>query len=235
MSRPSTTMPPSPIAGRCSSSRRARTSGTALTGLTAAFTSSAADRRGDVVAVDGDRRRRAGRCRSSDLGLAHAGRHRVRVVHVDAVAQHPPGHRAEHRTGVEVAQPEPVGDAARRARLAGPEGPSIATTTCPWVCLSTRVVHGRETTGGRSSPSFEGGEQVLGARLLDHSSTSPTGRPGSWSMCTSSMLTPLAPMSANSRASSPGWSGTEHVDRAQSPEPGRRACRGCPGCRRRPR
>ena len=41
------------------------------------------------------------------------------------------------------------------------------------------------------------------------SSTSPTGRPGSWSMCRSSMLTPISPTSANSRASSPGWSGTE--------------------------
>ena len=50
MSRPSTTMPPSPaITSRCSSSSRARTSGTALTGLTAPVTSSRADR---------DRRRR---------------------------------------------------------------------------------------------------------------------------------------------------------------------------------
>jgi hypothetical protein len=45
MSRPSTTMPPSsPMISRCRRSNRARTSGTVLTGLTAAVTS--ADRMG---------------------------------------------------------------------------------------------------------------------------------------------------------------------------------------------
>ena len=54
MSRPSTTMPPSPIdRARCSSSSRARTSGTALTGRTAALTRRSRIARGDV-----DRRRR---------------------------------------------------------------------------------------------------------------------------------------------------------------------------------
>ncbi len=56
MSRPSTTMPPSPMTSRCSRSSRARTSGTALTALTAEVTAWVADRSGDVAAVDRDRR-----------------------------------------------------------------------------------------------------------------------------------------------------------------------------------
>ena len=50
------------------------------------------------------------------------GRDGVRVVHVHAVGEHPPGHRAEHRAGVEVAQTELGGDAARGAGLAGAGG-----------------------------------------------------------------------------------------------------------------
>ena len=48
------------------------------------------------------------------------------------------------------------------------------------------------------------------------------------------MLTPMSPASANSRASSPGWSGTATNTDAVG-APGRRACRGWRGCRRRPR
>ena len=74
---------------------------------------------------------------------------------------------------------------------------------------------------GHPAPRFERGQQVLGALLVDQQLDQPTGRPGSWSMWTSSMLTSLAPASANSRASSPGWSGTEtKTDRAG---PGRAA------------
>ena len=42
----------------------------------------------------------------------------VGVVHVDAPAEHEPRHRAELRTGVEVAEPEPGRDAPAGARLA---------------------------------------------------------------------------------------------------------------------
>ena len=77
-------------------------------------------------------------------------------------------------------------------------------------------------------------QQVLGAASLDHAARpGRLARPGSWSMWTSSMLTPISPASANSRASSPGWSGTDDEDRRASAAPGRRACRGWPGCRRR--
>ena len=102
-------------------SSRARTSGTALTGETAALTSGCRIAIGDVVAVHRDgRRERVGAAREAWLPAACG--HRGRVVHVDAVAQHPPGHRAVHRAGVEVAQPEPVGHAARGAGLAGSGG-----------------------------------------------------------------------------------------------------------------
>ena len=54
-----------------------------------------------------------------DAGSSAGGRDRVGVVDVDALLEHPPGHRAVHRAGVEVAQAE----AARRRR--GPRW------TCP--------------------------------------------------------------------------------------------------------
>ncbi len=43
-------------------------------------------------------------------------------VDVDALAQEPPRHGPEHRTGVQVAEPEPDGDGARGAGLARPGG-----------------------------------------------------------------------------------------------------------------
>ena len=67
---------------------------------------------------------------------------------VDALPQHPPGHRAEHRAGVEVAQPEPGGDAARRC------------WTCP-----TRTVPSTATTrsAGRSAACHGAGQPTGGS------------------------------------------------------------------------
>ena len=101
--------------------------------------------------------------------------------------------------------------------------------------MATTRAHSRaqaEPTG--ESSNHEIPERPAGAPPRLSSTTSsvrPTGRPGSWSMCTSSMLTPISPASPKSRASSPGWSGTGHEDRAHRVGPVRRACRGWPGCR----
>ena len=66
MSRPSTTIPPSPISSRCRADhQRPRPAGTALTALTAAVTGSVRISRDDVDAVAGDGRARRGRCPSS--------------------------------------------------------------------------------------------------------------------------------------------------------------------------
>ena len=116
----------------------------------------------------------------------------------------------------------------------------MATTSRCRVATShvwlAELVTGPQPTGG--SPSRGIRERPAGARRgssSTSSSTSPTGRPGSWSMWTSSMLTSLAPASANSRASSPGWSGTETKTDARRPRRARRACPGSRGCRPRPR
>ena len=79
------------------------------------------DRVRDVVAVQSDRRlQRVGA--GHDLGLRGVPGDGLGVVHVDPVAQHPHGHRAELRARVEVAESEPVGHAARGAGLAGAGG-----------------------------------------------------------------------------------------------------------------
>ena len=121
MSRPSTTMSPSPMTSRCSRSSRSRIAGTALTALTADGHRLAADRLRHVGPADGDRGV-LGVGAGDQHRLVGVGRDGLGVVGVDAVLEHPPGHRAVHRAGVEVAQPEPRGDAAGRARLAGPRG-----------------------------------------------------------------------------------------------------------------
>ena len=232
MSRPSTTIPPSPITSRCSSRSRARTAGTTLTGDTAALTSSEPDR-------DARRRRRrpmiVGRERvgaGHDLGLPARAATASGSCTSTPCAQHPPGHRAEHGPGVEVAQPEPRGDAARRTRLAR-SGRAVdgdddvrwgaAHVALPSVPGSAGSADGRpQPTGGsptRETPGRPGGAPRGSPSTT--SSTRPTGRPGSWSMWMSSMLTSLAPASAKSRASSPGWSGTDtNTDRGR---PGRAA------------
>ena len=166
------------------------------------------------MAVDGD-----GGCAGSvpqtSTGSPAAGGHRAGVVHVDAGASIHQVTARNMRAGVEVAQAEAVGDAREVLDLPDPEVPSTATTrsgaegarTVRTGCGSRRG----STTGGSTQPR-DSRRAPAGARHAPSSttsSTSPTGRPGSWSMRTSSMLTPLSPASANSRASSPGWSGTE--------------------------
>ena len=95
---------------------------------------------GDVVAVDGDRgRERVGA--GLDDGRGGERRDGVGVSHVDALAQQPPRHRAEHRAGVEVAQAQPLGDPARGARLAGAR--RAVDGNDDWVSAST-VLTGRE-------------------------------------------------------------------------------------------
>ena len=89
---------------------------------------------GDVGAVDVDGRRgRVGA--GDDRRLTAAQRHGRGVVHVHAVLEHPPGHRAVHRAGVEVGQAESTGHRTAGARLARaggavhghhePEGPVV--------------------------------------------------------------------------------------------------------------
>ena len=129
--------------------------GTEATALTWSVTSWERIALGDVGAVDGDR----GVCgvgAGHELGLVGARGDRRRVVEVDAVLEHPGGHRAELGAGVEVAQARA---ASRHPRdvldLPDPDGPSIATTTL--------LTHGVLT--------------ALNSRCLDSSSrgTNPTG------------------------------------------------------------
>ena len=108
-----------------------------------------ADRQGHVDAVDHD----AGAARvgaDQDLGLGHPGGDRAGVVHVDVVPQQPPGHRAEHRAGVQVAQTESRGDAARGAGLAR-SGRAVDRDDEPGVALDM-VGHGGKPTRGSANP-----------------------------------------------------------------------------------
>ena len=61
----------------------------------------------------------AGSVPTAIRGSAQPGQHSRGVGEVDPLAQQPPGQRAVHGAGVQVAQPELDGDAARRCRLAG--------------------------------------------------------------------------------------------------------------------
>ena len=76
-----------------------------------------ADLDGHVDPVEGDRRPQRVGAGLQLRGVGVCG-HLVHVVDVDVVLQHPPRHRAIHRTGVEVAEAEPVGHGTAGARLA---------------------------------------------------------------------------------------------------------------------
>ena len=137
--------------------------------------------------------------------------------------------------GVEVAQPQPP----RRHRG--------TCSTCP--IRTCRRRRRRPRSRGRGAlltrrQAYRWVTQSLASREVSRcsarsssttSSTRPVSRPGSWSMRTSSMLTSLSPASANSRASSPGWSGSETKTDAGRAHRARRACPGSPGCPPRPR
>ena len=143
---------------RCMPDSRARTSGTALTGTTAALTSS------ERIAAGRPHRRRGSSGHGSvpdAIRARRSGPPAAAVVNVDAVAEHPPRHRAVHRSGVEVAQAEPLGDAAEVLDLPDPEVPSTATTT-PSPRLGPALFTRCEPTGGSPIPWLPG--RSAGAR-----------------------------------------------------------------------
>ena len=77
------------------------------------------DGRGDIHAVEGDRSARSGRRRTRDIGFEGMRGDGDGIVEGHPVVEHPQGHRPIHRAGVQVAEPEPLGDAAGDAGLAG--------------------------------------------------------------------------------------------------------------------
>ena len=156
-----------------------------------------------------------------------------RVVHVDAVAQHPPGHRAVHRAGVEVAQPEPVGDAAGRARLArsggavdgdddaAPGRPALFTTG--------------EPTGGSPSPVDSRDASRCSARSSSTTQLDQADRAARVVVDADVLDVDLAVAGVGEQPGQlAGVVGHRDEDRRGSAGSGRRACRGSPGCRRRP-
>ena len=170
-----------------------------------------ADRLGDVGARRPGPRARRGRCRSPAGGSRVGVGHRRPVVEVDALVEAPPGERAVHRAGVEVADAEAVGPRpARRSTCPSPRvrrsrrrGRQQGAVRCVGVSLvrAASVVHA-------PAPGLEGGQQRLDGGRDDATSASPNGCPSPCSRCRSSRLTPASPMSVNSRPSSPGSSGT---------------------------
>ena len=122
MSRPSATIPrPSARAramiSRCMAISRARTCGTRATADTAPDTSRvriAADTSRPSTVTHGS----SGSVPTSMTGPSDVPRHRVRVIHRDAVGQQPPGQGAVHGAGVEIAEAEGARRPARGARFA---------------------------------------------------------------------------------------------------------------------
>ena len=113
MSRPSTTMPPPAIASRWSADQPLPHLGHRADRAHRGGHPRLADGVGHVDPVQRDGRGRAGRSRAR--ARAPGARRATRgVVDVDAVVEHPHGHRPVHRAGVEVAQAEAPGDATAR-------------------------------------------------------------------------------------------------------------------------
>src|SRR6187549_3964338 len=109
MSRPSITTPPPSPSARCRATSTSRTCGRGLVHL------GRTNVVGDVVAVDRDEA-----ALDHELRALRQGRDRRLVVERDRVAQCLPADRTIHGAGIDVAEPENVGDSTGNGTLAGP-------------------------------------------------------------------------------------------------------------------
>ena len=213
---------------RCMTSIRERTRGTALTGDTAALTSSprisTATSSSSTVIVGA-----RGRCRSRS-GIRRSARRPRR------------GRGRRRRGGASTRSPRGTSHPCRGSATPAVGRRRGTCSTCPIpTCRrrrrrlrTQRCSRGASLPVSHPIPGFQGGQQVLGARSSSTtSSTSPVSRPGSWSMRTSSMLTSLSPASANSRARARRAGRAATRTPTGSGAPALRACPGSPGSRRR--
>ena len=182
---------PSPMIARCSAQQARRgPPGTALTALTAAVTSCAADRdRRRRAPSTRDRRVPAGRCRTRSRARRPAAAIAAGRATSTPWLEHPPVIARNMRAGVEVAQAQPVATPRDVLDLPDPEGPSIATTTrCPrWLALSCSrsrrcFRRARQPTGGcvQSRVPRASASRWLGAGSVAtrRARRGPTGGPG---------------------------------------------------------
>src|SRR6476661_9083026 len=182
-----------------------------------------ADRRGDVGAVDGDRRRVGVGSDGQRKALCGSG-DRVGVGEVDTLVKAPPRQRTVHGAGVEVAVAEGTRDLLADARLAGAGGPvhgddesgqvlhgglRHADEDSAWSGPLLDAPAGRDRQSWTRHPSrassARSGSTEAGTTEI---SATPTACPRPCSRCRSSRLMPASPTSVSSRASDPGSSGT---------------------------
>ena len=153
---------------------------------------------------------------------------RVGVGEVDTFVEAPPGERAVHGAGVEVAVAEGPRDLLADARLAGPRGPVHGDDETGQVVLGG-LRHADEDSastgpppdppGGRDRQSWtrqprrassaRNGSTEAGTTEI---SATPTAWPSPCSRWRSSRLMPASPTSVSSRASDPGLVGDDDGD-----------------------